>query len=236
MRIVRETDQLYRLTRIGMVNHFLVKESDGTGTLIDTGLPGSAIAILRGADQLAIPIARILLTHAHTDHIGSFDALSEALPGVQSFIGATEAPLLAGDFSVYGRKPDQRPFGFMKTRSHPKTTLEDGEMVGSLRTVFCPGHTPGHVAYLDTRDGSLIAGDSFTTQMGIVATGVYKFYFPFPAWFPSNSSGAARNARTLTALRPSRLAVGHGRTIENPQGAMERATRAASQQAKQNPA
>jgi len=36
------------------------------------------------------------------------------------------------------------------------------------------------MAYLDVRDGSLIAGDAFTTQMGVVAAGVFKLFFPFP--------------------------------------------------------
>jgi len=58
----------------------------------------------------------------------------------------------------------------------------DGDRVGSLRQFFSPGHTPGHMAYLDVRDGSLIAGDVFTTQMGVIAAGVCKFYFPFPAF------------------------------------------------------
>jgi glyoxylase-like metal-dependent hydrolase (beta-lactamase superfamily II) len=67
MRVVRETDHLYRLTRIAMVNNFLVKENDGTGTLVDTGLPGSASAILRAARQAGVPIDRILLTHERSD-------------------------------------------------------------------------------------------------------------------------------------------------------------------------
>jgi len=232
MRVVRETDHLYRLTRIGMVNNFLVKENDGTGTLVDTGLPGSASAILRAARQVGVPIVRILLTHAHTDHVGSLDALCNALPKTESFIGISEAPLLAGLFSAYGCRRGRRPFGFLKTRSHPKKVLEDGDMVGSLRTIFCPGHTPGHAAFLDTRDGSLIAGDSFTTQMGVVVAGVYKFYFPFPAWFSWNSSAAAESARMLTLWKPLRLAVGHGLTIQNPHGAMERATDEALRQAR----
>jgi glyoxylase-like metal-dependent hydrolase (beta-lactamase superfamily II) len=45
MRLVQETSNLFRLTRFEMFNCFLVREDDGF-TLVDTGLPGSAPAIL----------------------------------------------------------------------------------------------------------------------------------------------------------------------------------------------
>ena len=233
MHIVKETDRLHRLTRL-IFNCFLLTEDDSSATLIDTGLPGSASAILEKARQLGTPIQRILLTHAHADHVGSLDAICAALPDAHIFIGANEAPLLAGDCSSYGCAPGRLAFGFIKTRSQPSHLLQNGEMAGSLRTVFSPGHTPGHVAFLDVRDGTLLAGDSFTTQLGVVAAGVFKIYFPLPRWFSGSLPAAAASARQLCDLRPSRLAAGHGNTLENPGAAMERAASLALQQAAQS--
>jgi len=102
--------------------------------------------------------------------------------------------------------------------------------VGSLQAVFSPGHTPGHMAYLDVRDGSLIAGDAFTTQMGVIAAGVFKFYFPFPRLFSWNRECAAESAKKLRNVKPARLAVGHGETIESPLAAMDQAIELAFQQ------
>ena len=71
-----------RVTRFGSVNAFLVEEDDGL-TLVDTTLPRSEKAILAAAGKLGRPIVRIVLTHAHQDHIGSLDALAAQLPGVE---------------------------------------------------------------------------------------------------------------------------------------------------------
>jgi len=86
------------------------------------------------------------------------------------------------------------------------------------------------MSFLDVRDGSLIAGDAFTTQMGVIVAGVFKLYFPFPSLFSWNREVAAASARKLRTLKPERLAVGHGRTIESPLAAMDQAIELAFQQ------
>ncbi len=68
-----------RVSRFGLVNCYLVEEDDGL-TLIDTMIPGSANGIISSAEQHGKPIERILLTHAHQDHIGSLDALTTGSP------------------------------------------------------------------------------------------------------------------------------------------------------------
>ncbi len=229
MRVVHETKNLCRLTRFGMINCFLVKEDDGL-TLVDTGLAGSAPGILKAARTLGAPIRRILLTHAHIDHVGSTDNLIRKLSDIQFFIGQRESRLLRQDFSLDAGEAGKKLFGFPGVKSKPTRLLVDGDRVGSLQAVFSPGHTPGHMAYLDVRDGSLIAGDAFTTQLGVTAAGAFKFYFPFPALFSWNRECAAKSAKKLCNLKPARLAVGHGKTIESPLAAMDEAVELAFQQ------
>src|SRR5258705_116763 len=99
MRVVQESENLFRLTRFGMINCFLVREADGFA-LVDTGLRGSAGAILRAATRLGASIRRIVLTHAHIDHVGSLDRLMAALPSAELAIGQREARLLAQDLTL----------------------------------------------------------------------------------------------------------------------------------------
>src|SRR5918997_5618179 len=96
--------ELNRIRRYGLVNAFLVPEDDGL-TLIDTTLPRSAGAVLKAAGAAGAPIVRIVLTHAHGDHVGSLDALVPALPGVEVLVSARDARFLAGDMSLDPHEP-----------------------------------------------------------------------------------------------------------------------------------
>jgi len=81
--------------------------------------------------------------------------------------------------------------------------------------IAAPGHTPGHVACLDTRDRSLIAGDAFQTRGGIAVSGIIKPRFPAPAFSTWHKPTAVATAIGLRELRPSRLAVGHGEALDS---------------------
>ena len=103
----------------------------------------------------------------------------------------------------------------------PTRLLEPGDRVGSLEVVASPGHTPGHVSFLDTRDRTLIAGDAYQTLGGIAVSGKIRPLFPLVAMGTWHKPTALESARRLRALDPSRLAVGHGGVIESPAGAMD---------------
>ena len=229
MRVVQETENLFRLTRFGMINCFLVREADGF-TLVDAGLLGSAGAILLAAARMGAPIRRIVLTHAHIDHIGSLDSLMTGLSSVELAAGQREARLLAKDLSLDAGENGKALLGFTGAKSRPSRLLVEGERVGSLRAVASPGHTPGHLAFLDVRDNALIAGDAFTTQTGVVVAGVFKALFPFPALFSWNAVLSAKSAAKLRGINPSILSVGHGPSIPSPARQMDLALEEAFRQ------
>jgi glyoxylase-like metal-dependent hydrolase (beta-lactamase superfamily II) len=226
MKITHHGAYLTQLTRYGAVfpvNCYLVCE-EGALTLIDAGLPGGAPATLAEAKRIGLPITRIVLTHAHYDHTGSLDALHAALPQAEIAISARDARYLAGDRSLDAGEAQTPIKGSpAKCATRPTHLLADGELVGSLRVVTSPGHTPGHIALYDTRDGSLIAGDALQTRGGIAVAGVVRPLFPFPAMGTWHLPTALQSAQRLRELQPTRLAVGHGRVLEAPLAAMERA-------------
>jgi glyoxylase-like metal-dependent hydrolase (beta-lactamase superfamily II) len=215
---------LTRVSRFGFVNAYLVEEDDGL-TLVDTAIPGSAKAIQAAAEALGRPIVRIALTHAHGDHIGSLDALAKALPGVEISISDRDARLLTKNKTTDpGEPPEAKMRGFYPgAKTRPTRTLSAGDRVGSLEVVAAPGHTPGHVAFLDTRDRTLIAGDAFSTIGGVATSAKANPLFPLPVMATWHKPIALETARALRALDPSRLAVGHGPIVDTPGAAMDKA-------------
>jgi glyoxylase-like metal-dependent hydrolase (beta-lactamase superfamily II) len=223
VKTTRHTDRLIRLTRLGAVNAFLVVEDDGL-TLVDTMLSRSQDGILAAARELGRPIVRIVLTHAHGDHVGSLDALAAALPEAEVSISARDARFLGGDRTLDPGEPQSKlRGGYPTTSTRPGRELSPGDRVGSLEVVAAPGHTPGHVALLDTRDRTLIAGDAYSTLGGVATTAKTNPRFPLPAMATWDRPTALRSARELRALDPARLAVGHGTVVDAPAAAMDAA-------------
>src|SRR5881275_1431786 len=199
MKVTASSNNLYQLTRLGFVNCYLVREDDGF-TLIDTGMSGQAQAIMQEAQKLGLPIAHILLTHAHVDHVGSLDALHAALPGAQVAISERDARFLSGDKSLDPSEP-QVPLrgGYPVCTTKPTRLLHEGDRIGSLEVIATPGHTPGHIAFLDTRNRAVIAGDVFQTLGGVAVAGTFKLLFPLPALATWHTGLALESARKLLA-------------------------------------
>ena len=206
-----------------MVNAYLVEEEDGL-TLVDAMLPRAHKKILAAAETLGAPIRRILLTHAHGDHIGSLDALAAALPDAEVLISARDARFLAKDMSLDPDEPQEKlRGGYPGAKTRPTRTIAPGERVGSLEAHAAPGHTPGQLAFLDTRDRTLYAADTYSTLGGVATTAKANPRFPLPAMATWHKPTALATARAMRALDPARLAPGHGKVVEAPAAAMDRA-------------
>jgi glyoxylase-like metal-dependent hydrolase (beta-lactamase superfamily II) len=229
MKTTAYSNNLFRVTHFGAINCYLVREEDGF-TLIDTADAGQAKPIMEAASKLGLPIVRIVLTHAHIDHVGSLDALHQALPGAEVAISKRDARFLSGDKSLDTSEP-QVPLrgGYPICETKPTLLLAEGDRIGSLEAIATPGHTPGHLAFLDTRDRSLIVGDAFQTLGGVAVSGTFKLLFPLPALATWHKGLALESARKLLSFQPSSLSVGHGRTLSNPQNAMKQAIRVMEQ-------
>ncbi len=226
MRSTQLTSNITQLTKWPLlfpVNVYLVRETDGF-TLVDAAIGGCAADIITIAEQLGAPIVRVMLTHAHGDHIGSLDALRDALPRAEILMTARTARFLAGDTNL---DPDERQGKlagqFKAVATKPTEMIAAGDRVGSLQVVATPGHSPDHVSLIDVRDQALIAGDAFQTRGGIAVSGTTKILFPFPAMATWDKKVALSSARSLRALNPTLLAVGHGQAIRQPAAAIDSA-------------
>jgi glyoxylase-like metal-dependent hydrolase (beta-lactamase superfamily II) len=220
MQTTPVNDNLIQLTRVHFVNAFLVREDDGF-TLVDTTIGGSADALIAAAQSAGGAIRRVALTHGHSDHVGSLDALKQQLgDSVQVLMPELDARIHAGEKVVEGKLRGSWP---KQLATVPEVRLNGGERIGSLEVVPSPGHTPGHVAFLDTRDRSLIAGDVFSSYGRVAVTTEYYWRFPLATMGTSDKVRDLESARALRALDPPLLVVGHGPAVRNPGAAIDNA-------------
>jgi len=156
MQVQNHGNNLIQLTYYGFVNVYLVREEDGF-TLVDTAMESCARSIVRAARQFGQPITRILLTHAHADHSGGLDAVHALVPEAEFVMPARDARFLTGDMSLDADEPrDKLRGGWVLRKTPPARLLQEGVRVGSLAVIATPGHTPGHMSFLDTRDRTLL--------------------------------------------------------------------------------
>lgn len=222
--IKQQIHQVAFFKHVFPVNCYLIEE-DNEITLIDAAFPFSAKKIINTAKQIGKPITKIVLTHAHDDHVGALDQLKELLPNVTVYISERDSLLLAGNKSLNNEEK-----GFPIRGGVPKNVktradlfVNDGDQIGSILAISTPGHTPGSMSFIDIRTKSLIAGDAFQTQGGVAVSGQLNWTFPFPALATWNKFAALQSARKIAELSPNSLAVGHGRMIDQPQAAIEKA-------------
>lgn len=195
-----------RHAQFGVVNSYLVPEEDGL-TLIDAGVPGLERHVLAVMKRTGRPLRRVALTHIHPDHIGSVDALKQAVHELEILVGENDAEGLARN----------------GVRATPAKLLRGGDRVGSLRVLETPGHSPGHLAFFDERDGTLYAGDTFVNIPSLRVASVVNALFPLPSIGTEDLGQTINSARLLLDLPTRFLALGHGRVLRDPLPAMRRA-------------
>ncbi len=220
MKTTQITENGWQLTQLGFVNCYLVRESDGF-SLIDTALSsGGAKDIIEIARGLGGTIRRIMLTHAHGDHVGGVDALVSALGAgnVELISNARSLPLLqkppvkalqSGEAAgkIRGSLPG--------IKSKPTKLVREGELCGVFRCIETPGHIPGHLSFLDERDGTLYAGDALVGFGDLTVSGYAPWYFPLPNFATWNKVVALKSAEKLISFPIQRFACGHGPVIES---------------------
>ena len=125
---------LTQITHLRVFNCYLVREDDGL-TLVDTGPARAAAQILQQIDRIGLPLRRIVLTHAHSDHVAGLDQIACATgDGVEIVVGRRESAILAGDLAPRASEPatTSRSRSYGSPRTKPPRLVDDQQQVGSL--------------------------------------------------------------------------------------------------------
>lgn len=217
------TTGIYRLGT-EWVNWYLL-EGDGGLTVVDCGLSAyyeQLPAALAELGRSLEDVKAIVLTHYHSDHVGSAER-------IRNHTGAAVlAPALDADGVRTGKVPTPKGFlrnlwrarmlrylghalsngGASVTPVNEVDTYCDGETLavpGSLRAVAAPGHTMGQCALLAADHGVLFAGDALGTMSFVGEE-------DGPTLPPVNEDHALarRSLEGLRSLEATHVCVGHG--------------------------
>jgi hydroxyacylglutathione hydrolase len=147
----------------------LWEEPGKRAVVIDPG--GDVPRILDALGKRGLRVERILLTHGHIDHAGGAAALKEALeqPAGASGQGSPatvpiEGPDQRDRFLLEGLETQAGMFGMSGVQNVlPDRWLAEGEEVRvgdqAFAVLHCPGHTPGHVVFVNRNARFAIVGD-----------------------------------------------------------------------------
>ncbi|MGZ8250562.1 MBL fold metallo-hydrolase, partial [Methylomagnum sp.] len=118
-------------------------EKTGEAAVVDPG--GDIEQILEEVEAAGVRLVKILLTHAHMDHVGGTAELAKRL-GLP-----IEGPHREDQFWIDDLPKQCAMFGLpLADGFTPDRWLEQGDTVSfgaeTLEVLHCPGHTPGHVA------------------------------------------------------------------------------------------
>jgi glyoxylase-like metal-dependent hydrolase (beta-lactamase superfamily II) len=182
-------------------------------TLIDAGMMGSRLLLeryLRRIGRGLNELGRIICTHGHPDHIGGVGELVRDRDDVEVLIHPADLAGLqrpwrdALDRSEPLAERRGRIIQFLTRTPASPATVEDGELLpvlGGLRVVHTPGHTPGSICLHLERERVAFTGDVLQVIRGRLT---YAH-----AFFSHDHVGARLSVERLAALEIETIALSH---------------------------
>ena len=221
---------VYSIDGLRTANVFVITDDAGL-TLIDTGMPGEAdkiITQLEAAGYGVADIQRILVTHTHSDHVGSLADLVQR-SGAQVMAHQAEVAYIEQTQSLVYTAFWRRFVGWLVDRlskSAPcavDVALQDGDVVdvlGGLRVIHTPGHTPGSIVLYQSAQQVLFCGDVIFN--GGPFGGGGGITLP-PTFFSVDAVQAAASVSRIAELPVETMCFGHGAPIVSRAGEQLRA-------------
>jgi glyoxylase-like metal-dependent hydrolase (beta-lactamase superfamily II) len=127
-----------------------------TGGIIDPGDEAARIAL--AVEQTGLEIGQILVTHTHIDHVGAVAALADeyACPVLMHAEAEPMLEQLPAQAIMMGLRFGQVPV--VDRHVDDEEVIKVGGL--ELRSLYTPGHAPGHLAFYIESEGLVLSGDA----------------------------------------------------------------------------
>jgi glyoxylase-like metal-dependent hydrolase (beta-lactamase superfamily II) len=222
------------------INHYLIEDGNRM-TLVDGGLPGfrpQLDAYLRSRGRSVADIDAVILTHAHSDHVGIIEGVRTDAPATVHVHNADaemartgKAHKRDGSLVPYLVRPAvwrflvvaARAGGLRTTKVAELATFTEGdlEVPGRPRVIPTPGHSPGHVSFHLPDRGVLIAGDALCTYNPLTGARGPQL---MPRAFAADGQQALASLDALERIDAGVTLFGHGEPwTDGPAAAVARA-------------
>lgn len=199
--------------RLFGVDTFIIAEPGRQLTLIDAGMPWSRWPIerrIRAIGRGAHEIERIVCTHGHPDHVSGIPRLLRGRSDVSVLMHPADIAGLAVGLRQALRRTDDGVARHHRLLDHftrtPSglTPVREGDVIpvlGGLRVVHTPGHTPGSVCLYAERHRLLFSGDVLQVRRGRLTYA--------NAFFSHDAAQARTTLSRLAELDVETIALAH---------------------------
>jgi glyoxylase-like metal-dependent hydrolase (beta-lactamase superfamily II) len=216
--MIKITPHIYRIGGVwgaGVFSTNIYLLLDNGVTIVDTGYKGRVAQVCREIKRLGYTpsdVENIIVTHHHVDHTGSLSSLKE-MTGARIIAHADDAPY------IEGKLPQPCPAALAHVEfleslwtARPVNVdvmVGDGDilpLLGGIRVIHTPGHTPGSICLSIPQNGVLIAGDVIANTLGLRLP---------PKAFTADLAQEIRSIRKIAGLDFNIICFGHGSPVLN---------------------
>lgn len=218
----------------GPASNWTVFHGRGRVELVDCGYPADRLLVeesIRAAGSNLSALARIIVTHGHSDHLGAARVWSQRY-GVEVLTAESELPNVRREVTEQVTVGDLLPralrrgtiawaVGAIRAGGLGDVGIPTAQAIGAdtlelstghrLEILPTPGHTTGHACFFEPESETLITGDALVTGHALLdGDGELR---QLPSLFHHDAAGAEASARRLSLCDACWVLPGHGPAV-----------------------
>jgi len=211
--MIKIDENVYQFEGLKAGQSYLVKENGLT--LIDTGFKGDFKKIENQIKELGFKmkdIKTIILTHCHSDHCANVNKIKK-YSNAKVIAHENEKQYFEKKDKIRYKEVVKKVFWLIMNtffgveKININKEVKDGDVIGILggiRIIHTPGHTPGSMALYHPNKRILFSGDSLNNEKSFeICRGIYN----------TDDNILLQSVKKYLELNIEKICVGHGKSV-----------------------